>query len=1117
MLRHLVLPLTAAGLLAGEALGQTGGNPSVHGSWLHWESPNGQRSYVALSPSQSRASGIALVCQDDVLFLSWTLLSELGVSETRGEAVWIQVDETPPWESTWLAQPGNPLMINWNAEDVERFVTEAAAGDQLAMRLATDRSSDSYPLDGFAEAAGRLRCGMSSQDSTGFNGAWLADLLFGEAVAAQETGNEEGSERAIKLWERELSVRRVLGDREAQGTTLYFLGATYAELGRPGLALARYREALAIAREVGDRLGEGMTLLNVSWVHQVTGQTDSALAYLDEALRVARDVGDRQIEGTALGNIGAIHDALGQPESALLSYVDALAITREINDQHGEAATLINIGVLHGKLGQPDSALARFASALAVSRASGDQRVEASVLFNTGAMHSSFGRPDSALAYFGHALALDRVIGDLYGERATLAQIGSVHYGTGRLDSALVYHAKALDIARDAGDRLGAGLSLNAIGAVQTELGRPDSALVYYQLALSIFHEVGSRAHEGETLGNIGLAHRDAGHPDSAIAYHQLALSISREIGNQAGESTALHNIGFTHHEAGRPDSALVYYRQALGIARRIRNRRAEGVTLGAIGSAQEVMGKPDSARAYFLQALMAHRETGNRQSEGLALHALGRLHHLSDLLVDPGSAIAYYDSAAVATASVARATGSDVDRMSYAERDVALFEHWPLALLGLAEEADPRPARLAALAAAERGRSQALLDLMRGTRVLEAGRDLTEEGARLIAPLSEAGVHGLSYLATNDTLLVWLIEPSGDVHVARRAVTRDSVAVLVADVRMSLGVDDAAGAARLAGGAQTPLEERLRTDVVGRRRTTGRWPGESARALSDLLLPGEFFDRLPGSGELVVVPSGPLNLIPFSALPVPGDGEPLGARYATRYTPSLATLAETEARSRVAGDAPPAPLIVGNPTMPAVPAGSRSEPLASLPGAEEESRWLASHLGTEPMIGGSATERSVRERIPDASLIHLATHGYAYGTEARARDSFVALGPGEGHDGLLTVGEVLDDPTLTLAAELVVLSACQTGLGDLKQAEGTVGLQRAFLAKGARSVLVSLWSVSDEATDLLMRSFYTHWLDDDDSPSKAEALRRAQEEVRTTPGFEHPRFWAAFQLVGAR
>jgi CHAT domain-containing protein len=99
------------------------------------------------------------------------------------------------------------------------------------------------------------------------------------------------------------------------------------------------------------------------------------------------------------------------------------------------------------------------------------------------------------------------------------------------------------------------------------------------------------------------------------------------------------------------------------------------------------------------------------------------------------------------------------------------------------------------------------------------------------------------------------------------------------------------------------------------------------------------------------------------------------------------------------------------------------------------------------------------------------------------------------------------------MSAELVVLSACETGLGDLKKAEGTVGLQRAFLARGARSMLVSLWDVSaDQGTTLLMRSFYRHWLRGD---TKAEALRTAEAEVARS--FPHPRYWAAFQMVGAR
>jgi CHAT domain-containing protein len=209
--------------------------------------------------------------------------------------------------------------------------------------------------------------------------------------------------------------------------------------------------------------------------------------------------------------------------------------------------------------------------------------------------------------------------------------------------------------------------------------------------------------------------------------------------------------------------------------------------------------------------------------------------------------------------------------------------------------------------------------------------------------------------------------------------------------------------------------------------------------------------------------------------------------------------------------------VIVGNPTMPTVALAGGPTVLEPLAGAEAEARTVARGLTVQPLLAAAATETALRARLPGASLIHLATHGFAFSDGAMARRSFVALARDSLHDGLLTVGDLLDDPALRLSADLVVLSACQTGLGNLRQAEGTIGFQRAFLARGARSVLVSLWSVSDLATTRLMERFYAHWRSDPDRPGKAEALRRAQEDVRRLPGFSHPRYWAAFQVVGAR
>jgi CHAT domain-containing protein len=145
-----------------------------------------------------------------------------------------------------------------------------------------------------------------------------------------------------------------------------------------------------------------------------------------------------------------------------------------------------------------------------------------------------------------------------------------------------------------------------------------------------------------------------------------------------------------------------------------------------------------------------------------------------------------------------------------------------------------------------------------------------------------------------------------------------------------------------------------------------------------------------------------------------------------------------------------------------------------------------------------------------------------AYASAAKARDSFIALAPDSKNDGRLTAAEIQNDPRPAIAT-LVVLSACQTGLGDVKDAEGTVGLQRALLARGVSTVMVSLWNVDDVATGYLVQRFFVRWLDPEHPSTKAEALRGAAQDLRgwRPPGQDHatydnPRYWAAFQLVGA-
>jgi CHAT domain-containing protein len=452
-------------------------------------------------------------------------------------------------------------------------------------------------------------------------------------------------------------------------------------------------------------------------------------------------------------------------------------------------------------------------------------------------------------------------------------------------------------------------------------------------------------------------------------------------------------------------------------------------------------------------------------------------------------------------------------------------------------------------LAASEQGRAQALLDLMRDApQNVRVGLDLVKIGNRLAAEHRQQQATVLSYMLAADTLVIWVIPTTGPIKIVRQGLASPSLAKEAeraeADIRAGalrqnarnlfaerisltraeLGVDDYAAYRTLFAASSQRVLPNLERNITPAKNAADKSQKPNSkyelRQLAKLLLPAEVLSLLPAGGELVIVPHGQLNLLPFAALPMNEKNELLGMRYALRYAPSLTIL--TEVGGAASPSAKPSvnwreALIVGNPQMPTIKTvDGRPITLQSLSGAEQEGRWVAEKLQAQFLNWAAASENQIRKRASRAPLMHFATHGYAYASEAHTRDSFIALAPGEGHDGLLKVGEILDQLP-KLYAELVVLSACQTGLGNIKEAEGTIGLQRAFLAKGARSVLVSLWSVSDDATEKLMKAFYTHWLNDPDQPRKAEALRRAQQEVHSISGFEPPRYWAAFQLVGAR
>ena len=243
---------------------------------------------------------------------------------------------------------------------------------------------------------------------------------------------------------------------------------------------------------------------------------------------------------------------------------------------------------------------------------------------------------------------------------------------------------------------------------------------------------------------------------------------------------------------------------------------------------------------------------------------------------------------------------------------------------------------------------------------------------------------------------------------------------------------------------------------------------------------------------KLIIVAHGPLHYLPFNAL---HDGrEYLIERYSLRLLPSASVIKYLKAaKSAKAGGL----LVLGNPDL--------GDPRYDLVHAQTEALAVSQAIPqSRVLVRKQASETAFKQYGADFSYLHFASHGQ-FDAAAPLKSALLLAGDAQ-NDGRLTVGELY---SLSLDADLVTLSACETGLGKVASGDDVVGLTRGFLYAGSRSIVASLWKVDDAATAHLMTKFYATLKQAD----TREALRAAQ--LATRKKYDHPYYWAAFQLTG--
>lgn len=766
---------------------------------------------------------------------------------------------------------------------------------------------------------------------------------------------------------------------------------------------------------------------------------------------------------TPLDQALALHQE-GRLEQALAAY-RAVAATTASSDPASAGTAHNNACVILTDRGEFGAALVECRAAEKIRRGLGEDLRFARTLNNLARALQYTGETAAAERAFGEALALDRRLGIAEEAVVVLGNLAALAIGAGR-------YGPALDRLAEADAALDAHAAEPWVGEQRRWLA-VNRAVAYERLgafreALAVLDALGTAAEPlraAEVAVNRGVLLRNLGDAAAAERTFTGAIAELERLGEGAALANAWINAGLAAQlDLRDPVRAENAFRRALDLTIAGKDRLGEIQARYDLGRLLVELGRPEAARPVLTRARELAEASQDAEGTWMSLEGLARVEQSAgrrDL------ALALLEQGLAAVESVRAGIRQRPLRAGYLGDKRSLFA---LAVDLAAERAvvsRRRDDALAALALVERAKARELLDAL--------GEGRAPLDATGLASLAAGKATILEYYAGERTLWRWRL---GQGQVELTAIGPA--------VRLLEQVGEA-HAALARGGEPAPalLEE-----------------------LSQRLLAG--LDGLRGS--VAIAADARLRYLPFEMLRLP-DGYLVVERVAVRYLPSASWLARP-----VEHEAPPRWELAGFAAATVEPAALRGEAgllaarfaLPALPAGERELADAARELGgrSRLVLGAEANEAGWRSVATEgAHVLHFATHAVV--DERLEPGAALFLAPHGGDDGLLTASEIA---STTLTADLVVLSGCRTALGSTADGRALSTLTGAFLAAGARGVVASLWEVGDAATATFMEQLYFE-LGAGRSP--AEALRRAKDRLRRTPGWDAPQLWAGFVLVG--
>ena len=896
-------------------------------------------------------------------------------------------------------------------------------------------------------------------------------------------------EKSIDLFEKSFQTAEITHDSEKECMSLMKLGLLYWNTGNLNKSTEKYSSALAIAEKFNlnqqhEEIKNALEIFNLyseGKNFRSSRKYQQSIGSFQSAIELARKTGSREHELKCLRHLSVTYLRINNLQEFRILNEKALEIAKILNHRTAEGRCLNNLGSYYIKFGNYSKAIGYYEKSLETQ----DEKNQdmADYLNNIGTIYKYLGNYDKALEYFTKALNIDKQFGDEKTASMALNNIGITFRLKSLLNSnkedayrALGYYFDSLKLAKKNQYAETEIEVLNNIGSVNSFLGNNHESLKYFNTAYEKAEQIQDIEAMGMILNNIGIVHYNQGNYEESTKYYQRAIELAMRIERGQILWEAYLELANAYKEQNKYKEALESYKNSIKIIEDMRSQiKLEELKASFLGTDKRI--KPYQNLIDLLVTL--HHSAPEKGYDSEAFDYLER-----------AKARAFLDSLELSKVDISGSISPELkNRETELMKDISNIYTKLLAAELSPEEKNAFNERL-------KDKENELESLKREIRIKSpAYADLKYPG---IITLEETQKN---LLDGNTAFLAYSI---GEKRSYAFAITKKGLKIFPIPSREDI----------------YNLVKDYR-EIIQDKENLNFKPGYSLYC--SLVLPG--LDK--NIKNIIFIPDDFLHALPFEALVTEETKNRwLIEDYKIAYAPSVSSLWEIIKRKRLNGKKRAMDLLaVGDPDYGSSETNSGGNDIfqnfysskafnfyrLKYSGIEIEriSSLFKNSKRTVYQRDLASEEQVINLSLDNYKIIHFAAHSII-DDKRPARSSIVLkLDDDPEQDGFLQMREIFN---LKLNSDLVTLSACQTGWGQLIRGEGIEGLNRAFFYAGSSSILMSLWAVNDQATYQLMERFYIHLRS---SQPIMNALRKAKLEMMTSDTLSHPYYWAGFIISG--